>query len=280
MKQTGQILQALSVDVAFGAVCCSAMFCRLTGLTPLPWAQLLILGGTVLLIYTADHQADVHRMEREPVTRRHRFHWRYRHVLRPLALALAIFLAAAAFLLLNTSLLRFGLVLAGAVVAYLVLVSRLPEGKARQWFHKEFLIAALYTAGVWGTVVVQAQRVLPFAWLSGTVFFLLALQNLMLFSYQEWEDDVSQGQRSLARSWGKNTVRRGLYLIIAVLVVLLLISFRFAGESGMAVWVTLACMALVLAGLCLFPSSFRRNGLYRWLGDGVFLLAAWSLSGA
>jgi 4-hydroxybenzoate polyprenyltransferase len=226
MKQTGQILQALSVDVAFGAVCCSAMFCRLTGLTPLPWAQLLILGGTVLLIYTADHQADVHRMEREPVTRRHRFHWRYRHVLRPLALALAIFLAAAAFLLLNTSLLRFGLVLAGAVVAYLV------------------------------------------------------LQNLMLFSYQEWEDDVSQGQRSLARSWGKNTVRRGLYLIIAVLVVLLLISFRFAGESGMAVWVTLACMALVLAGLCLFPSSFRRNGLYRWLGDGVFLLAAWSLSGA
>ncbi len=279
MKQTGQILQALSVDVAFGALCCCAMFCRLTGLVPLPWAQLLILGGTVLLIYTADHQADVYRMAGTPVTHRHRFHRQYRHVLRPLALALAIFLAAAAFFLLNASLLRFGLALAGAVALYLLLVSRLPEGRARRWFHKEFLIAALYTAGVWGTVVVQAQRVLPFTWLSGAIFFLLALQNLMLFSYHEWEDDVSQGQRSLARSWGRNTVRRGLYLIMAVLVVLLLTSFGFAGGTGLAVWITLACMTLILAGLCLFPSSFRRQGLYRWLGDGVFLLAAWSLSG-
>jgi hypothetical protein len=71
-----------------------------------------------------------------------------------------------------------------------------------------------------------------------------------------------------------------LYLITAVLVVLLLTSPGFADGTGMTVWVTLACMALILGGLCLFPTAFRRHGLYRWLGDGVFLLAAWSLSGA
>jgi 4-hydroxybenzoate polyprenyltransferase len=255
------------------------MFCRLVGLEPLPWTQLWVLGGTVLLIYTADHQADVYRMPGPPLTDRHRFHWRYRRPLRPLAGLLAVGLAGAA-LPLPRVVLVYGLLLAGAVGAYLLVVSRLPEARGRRWFHKEILVAALYTAGVWGSVAVRAGALPPFARLAGVIFGLLALQNLLLFSYLEWEEDVSQGQRSLARSWGKGRVlfaTRGLTVVLAGL---LAAGWDGAeGGTGLAVWGTLAAMTGVLGALCAFPAAFRRHYRYRLLGDGVFLLAAWALFG-
>ncbi len=271
--------QALSLDVALGAVCCSAMFCRLLGLTPLPWLQLWTLGGTVLLIYTADHQADVYRMPVPPLTDRHRFHWRYRRLLRPLAGVLGIGLAGAA-LRLPTVVLVYGLLLAGAVGAYLLVVSRLPEARGRRWFHKEILVAVLYTAGVWGSVAVRAVSLPPFARLAGVIFGLLALQNLLLFSYLEWEEDVSQGQRSLARSLGPGRVRLAMRLLSVGLVGLLAAGWGLAGGgTGRAVWLTLATMTGVLGALCAFPAAFRPNHRYRLLGDGVFLLAVWALFG-
>ena len=271
--------QALSLDVALGAVCCSAMLCRLVGLSPLPWLQLWTLGGTVLLIYTADHQADVYRMPGPPLTYRHRFHWQYRRLLRPLAGLLGIGLAAAA-LRLPAVVLAYGLLLAGAVGAYLLVVSRLPVGRGRRWFHKEILVAALYTAGVWGSVAVRAGSLPPFARLAGVIFGLLALQNLLLFSYLEWEEDVSQGQRSLARSWGPGRVRLAMRVLSVVLAGLLAASWHWAeGGTGRAAWGTLAAMTGVLGALCAFPAAFRRGHRYRLLGDGVFLLAAWALFG-
>ncbi len=279
LKQIGKTAQALSLDVALGAVCCSAMCCRLVGLVPLPWLQLWTLGGTVLLIYTADHQADASRMAGPPLTDRHRFHWRYRRLLRPLAGVLAVGLAAAA-LRLPRPVLVYGLLLAGAVGAYLLVVSRLPETRGRRWFHKEILVAALYAAGVWGSVAVRAAGLPPFARLAGVIFALLALQNLLLFSYLEWAEDVSQGQRSVARSWGKRRVRIAMQGLTAALAGLLAAGWGWAeGFTGHAAWFTLAAMTAVLGGLCTFPAAFRRRRLYRLVGDGVFLLAAWALFG-
>jgi hypothetical protein len=279
LHRIAKLAQALSLDVALGAVCCSAMFCRLVGLSPLPWPQLAVLGGTVLLIYAADHQADVYRMPGPPLTDRHRFHWRYRRLLRPLAGILAIALAGAA-LLLPKVVIVYGLLLAGAVGAYLLVVSRLPESRGRRWFHKEILVAALYTAGVWGSVAVRAVSLPPFARLAGVVIGLLALQNLLLFSYLEWEEDVSQGQRSLARSWGTGRVLLAMRGLSVVLAGLLAASWEGAeGLTGRAVWFTLAAMMGVLGALCAFPAAFRRRHRYRLLGDGVFLLAAWALFG-
>jgi hypothetical protein len=278
-KRIGKTAQALSLDVALGAVCCSAMFCRLVGLEPLPWTQLWVLGGTVLLIYTADHQADVYRMPGPPLTDRHRFHWRYRRLLRPLAGMLAVGLAGAA-LPLPRVVLVYGLLLAGAVGAYLLVVSRLPEARGRRWFHKEILVAAMYTAGVWGSVAVRAGALPPFARLAGVIFGLLALQNLLLFSYLEWEEDVSQGQRSLARSWGTGRVLLATRALTLVLAGLLAAGWDGAeGCTGLAVWGTLAAMTGGLGALCAFPAAFRRHYRYRLLGDGVFLLAAWALFG-
>jgi 4-hydroxybenzoate polyprenyltransferase len=172
------------------------------------------------------------------------------------------------------------LLLAGAVAAYLLVVSRLPEARGRRWFHKEILVAALYTAGVWGSVAVRAGSLPPFARLAGVIFALLALQNLLLFSYLEWEEDVSQGQRSVARSWGPGRVRLAMRVLSVVLAGLLAAGWGWAeGLLDHAAWVTLAAMTGVLGVLCAFPATFRRRHRYRLLGDGVFLLAAWALFG-
>ncbi len=269
---------ALSIDVALGAMCSSALFCRLMGIVPLPWAQLVILAGTVFFIYTTDHQLDIGRMQQQPVTGRHLFHWKHRRRLRILAGILAVILAALAWIFLPNPVLLYGILLAGAVGAYLLVVSRLPESKARMWFHKEILIAVMYTAGVWGSVAVRAISLQPFHRLSGVIFALLAFQNLALFSYYEWEEDMTQQQRSLAKVWGKPAVRIVLFALSGLLTGLLLVAGGLVQNiTEIATLVTFWAMTGVLLALTVAPGYFRARYRYRWLGDGIFLLPAWSL---
>ncbi len=279
-SQLQKTVQALSIDVALGAMCSSALFCRMMGVAPLPWPQLLILGGTVFVIYTADHQLDIYRMQPPPITQRHRFHWQHRRMLRMVAGIVMVLLAVGAFISLPRSVFLYGILLAGAVSAYLLVVSRLPETKAKIWFHKEILIAALYTAGVWGSVAVRAVALEPSHRLSGIIFGLLALQNLALFSYYEWEEDITQQQRSLARAWGKRTVRIGVFMLSGLLLSLLIAAGGLVqSTTEMVSLVTLWAMALILLALTLAPGYFRTNHRYRWLGDGIFLLPVWALFG-
>jgi hypothetical protein len=78
LNQIWGVAQWLSIDVSLGAICSCAMMYKVMGVTPLPGYQLLILGGTVQLIYTLDHLWDVQHMQMVPITERHIFHWRFK----------------------------------------------------------------------------------------------------------------------------------------------------------------------------------------------------------
>lgn len=268
-----QIVQWLSIDVAAGAVCCSALACDLMNVWPLPWLALCILGATVWLIYTADHLADVKRMPTKPVTGRHLFHWQHKDKLQKTVATLSIITGLLAFMFLPSRLIWFGIILGGLVILYIALVNTLSENTARKWFHKEIYVAVLYAAGVWGVAFMQAKHITVIHWLSASAFFLVVLQNLFLFSYYELHEDIQQRQRSIAKTFGKAFTAKVLLALFIVFIFHVLLLWLVSADTEVRLLlITLCSMSAVLGILYAFPLHFILNHLYRALGDAVFFL--------
>ncbi len=245
-------------------------------ISPVPWGQLLILGGTVLLIYTLDRLLDVQRMQERPVTVRHAFHQRFRCALWVWIGVLLVLLAVLSIRILPGRIWLFGLMVASLVGLYLLLVNRLSPQQGAKWFHKEIIISVLYTAGVWGNVRVVAPGWKLSDELTGLAFGIIAFQNLILFSAYEMTTDIAQTQRSIVLAWGQQTIRR-IFNGSAALVVLVLTWTGLQAREAIEAYVliTLLGMEAILCLLCWFPSYFHKNERYRWIGDGIFLLPIW-----
>ena len=68
---------------------------------------------------------------------------------------------------------------------------------------KELGVALIYTTGVWGGPAALAWGNIPNKyWGLCLLFFLLALSNLLIFSYQELATDTQDGHTSLGRALG------------------------------------------------------------------------------
>lgn len=268
----------LSLDVAAGALVCCLMACKVWQVSPIPWPAVLILAGTVLLIYTADHLQDVWHTAGKVFSPRRKFHWQYRYQLLRACLILVGVLGVSVLLFLPLKIILFGSVLAVLVILYLWLVSKMGIQKGLPWFHKEVIIACLYTTGIWGVAWFSADHFHAQYLYFVSAFFLIALQNLLLFSYFEREEDWQQGQRSMVVSFGVRQVKRMLTLLFVFSGLLLMVACTAEYNSlGKQVLLTESCMSGVLLLLFVFPKFFFQHRRYRWLGDGVFLLPIWLL---
>jgi hypothetical protein len=268
----------LSLDVAAGALVCCLMACKVWQVSPIPWPAVLILAGTVLLIYTVDHLQDVWHTAGEVFSPRRKFHWQYRHQLLRACLILVGVLGVSVLFFLSLKIILFGSVLAVLVILYLWLVSKMGIQKGLPWFHKEVIIACLYTTGIWGVAWFSADHFhAQYLYFVGA-FFLIALQNLLLFSYFEREEDWQQGQRSMVVNFGVRQVKRMLTFLFILFGLLLMVActtrFNLLEKQ---VLLTESCMSGVLLLLFVFPEFFFQHRRYRWLGDGVFLLPIWLL---
>ncbi|MDO1446636.1 hypothetical protein Q0590_10265 [Rhodocytophaga aerolata] len=278
MYESWMVSRWLSLDVAAGAMVCCLMACKVWQVPSIPWPAVLILAGTVLLIYTADHLQDVWHTAGKVFSPRRKFHWQYRHLLLKACLILTGILGVSVLLFLSLKIIVFGSMLAVLVVLYLWLVSKIGTNGGLPWFHKEVIIACLYTAGIWGVAGFSAGHLsTSYLYFVGG-FFLIALQNLLLFSYFEREEDWLQGQRSMVINLGVRRVKRLLVLLFALSGLLLIIACT-ASLSALEkqVLFTEGCMSGVLLLLFIFPSFFYQHRRYRWLGDGIFLLPIWLL---
>jgi hypothetical protein len=178
---------------------------------PLRFAPVFVLGTSVWLAYAADRWIEGWRLHPEAVrTQRHYFYQRGRWPLAALWLAMLAGDLAAATSGLSRREFLAGLVLLGAVVAYLLshqLVHRHHPGRAP----KEVCVALLLAGGVAVFIVApELERALRVAGLLA-LFGLLCFANCALISV--WEDavDQSHGQTSFARQF-----RRGRALSRAV----------------------------------------------------------------
>ncbi|MGB6690218.1 MAG: hypothetical protein WBE76_20475 [Terracidiphilus sp.] len=170
-----------SLDAPTVAVVWALAFAWAAGVRLPIWVPVL-LALVVWVVYVADRLLDARRAfgfgQRDSLRERHRFHWRYRRILEPLAIAAAV--AAAWIVVSRVPAASRGrdAVMGVAALAYFTRVHsghRLARGISRfrpPVLTKEFLVGLLFTAGcvlpAWNRVGLRAwPLVLPMAYFAG-----------------------------------------------------------------------------------------------------------------
>lgn len=262
-------IHLLSLDVVLGALLCHFMFARLpNGHHPINWATPILLTIGVFIVYTLDRLLDIHY--RQIITPRHQFHQKHSSLLWRILIGCGLIGLVTLFFL-PKQILWLGITIVFVTGLYLWLVNRL---SASSIFHtqKEFIVAFIYTGGVWGSVAVMQTNLNWVDWSYGFVFLLIVFQNLLLFSWMEaFHADEAN---SLAILWGDETCRR-IITIIFVLILALAVGLLFFVEHPYQkrVILSLLLMSAILLYIRYNPNTFLVKEHYRWVGDGIFWLS-------
>lgn len=248
----------LSIDVVLGAICSALFFARIFGVGIHPQG-LLALGLTVWVVYTTDHLLDARKVIGNASTERHQFHQCYHRILVPCVVA-AIVADALIVFFIRRPVLEGGMVLIAGVSIYL-LVQQYTK------ILKEVFIALMYTMGVLlPSVMVTGVPYHAWPWVLLIQFFLLALTNLLLFSWFDHEYDTRDRRSSFVTIVGPDQAR---IIIIALFVITGMLTF-FSHKLRASLYLLAADSLL----LCIFlrPGFFRKADRFRLMGDAIFFI--------
>jgi hypothetical protein len=136
---------------------------------------------------------------------------------------------------------------------------------------KEFIIAILYTAGVLLPSVGLLTRPLASEhYLLIVQFFIIALVNLLLFSWFEYQSDKGSGFTSFVTVYGTRLTRRLIWISNFISTVIAgWMLFHWHAPSTLV----FLFMTFILMTMSFFPTYFSINSRYRLLGDAVFFLS-------
>jgi 4-hydroxybenzoate polyprenyltransferase len=272
LKKLLQILQYLNLDIVAGALAAHLMAQKVSGVFIESSFHYFALGAAVFVIYSLDRLSDVDTIKGTPATPRHRFYYSYKKEVWMLTVLISLIAGMGALWLLPMKMILFGSGLGLVALLYLWLVRTSGE-YARKWLSKEVFVAVIYTAGIWGSVLLYHQDISWHVWLMALAFLMIALQNLLLFSLNEIDADVAHGQRSIARSLGEEKIAKLLTGLFAGVIFLLAVVYVLGNSlNHPAVLLILGAMSTILYALFAFREKLRNNEVYRMIGDGVFLL--------
>lgn len=251
----------LNLDVAAGAMVGALYFCKLFSVT-IHAPDIIALGLTVWVIYTLDRLIDVRNLTNAAASERHKFHQRNQRLLWTLLICIGMVILFLIFYLRSTVLWN-GIFLSAIVLMYIVLQKYLKG--------KEIVVALLYTIGVvlpsWSIRLVEVTEV---EYLLVAQLFGVALINLLLFSWFEYETDRQDGHSSMAIRWGKKST--GKFLLILGGINLLISVYLSIRHTFALPTLLLLVMTIILIAIFSFYKFFEINSRYRLLGDAVFII--------
>ncbi|QNL20616.1 hypothetical protein HZR84_01150 [Hyphobacterium sp. CCMP332] len=260
-------INALSIDIAIGAVACSKLLYIILDLNSI-WHYDLVLGLSVWLIYTLDHLVDAKLIKKEAVSFRHRFH--QKHFTFISLIALLAILINAAFTLFYFPM---EIIIAGLSLMIFVVVHQILNHFSKDYFFlfgKEMRVALGYSLGIALSPFISAKYISPDAYLALVILFLLALINLLFFSTIEREADMEDRFTSISLYWSPYKISQSIK--IAALFCLFLCLYFISLSEHTLIGLLLLTMLFILF------LSFRKSqllistDLYRSLGDGIFLI--------
>jgi hypothetical protein len=258
----------LSLDITAGACVCTLFIAKFLKVA-LPVSCVLALGICIWLIYTTDHLIDAWRIKHQAHSARHYFHQKYFKTITVFFLLFALGSASLLFAL-PKEVIQWGIVLILLVGAYFLLLFYL---RPTLLFQKELAAAILYTGGIFLAPVSLSEQPFTESLLIIFIQFLfIALINLITFSLFEKEVDQADGHSSLVKLTGTKLTRRlltGLGMIVTSSSLFFIITLPME-SSLFKVELLLFGMALTLLGMVMKPSIFRRNEMYRVIGDSIF----------
>lgn len=262
IHQAYRILNVLSLDVVAGAVLSALFFCKVFQATP-RMVGFLALALAVWMIYTVDRLLDVRRNPIDTLER-HRFHRQHYNKLQTACLVVAVLLVVLIFFL-RIAVLKGGILLSAIVIVYILVQKQLR-------FAKEVVIAFFYTCGV--VLLAWSLKTRAGDYLVVFPFFIIALINLILFSWFEKETDEKNSQPSFVTHFGKDTSYKVLacLFVAGVIAVLPVLWTKHYVEAG----IYLSMIGVLFLIYC-FPSYFSMHERYRLWGDAVFLFPGLAL---
>jgi len=262
-----KLFQALSLDVVTGAVIFSLAIGAYYNVH-ISWRILLCLSIATWIIYTLDHLLDTRKIKEKALTYRHQFHGKYK---KQLFVVLLIVLIIG---IVNIYYLPKNILIAGLIGTLFSLIYFLLLQKTSFWA-KELYIAMVYTFGLFiGSVCVLYQHIQPVQWLLIPQVFLLVFSNLLLFSWFDFSNDKQSGYPSMVIHLGIQKTEKIITFILTtgVIVCIAIIFFNATNEATLVIQIILLLMYSLLILLFKKDKLFRKNDLYRVIGDGIFFI--------
>lgn len=260
LKKLYKLLNILSLDIVAGAVICALFFAKVFSVVVLPFG-LATLGLTVWIIYTTDHLFDAVSIKKEASTERHRFHQRYFNILL-VCVVIVLILDSVLIFYIRPQVFKWGLILGCAVGLYL-LVQRYLK------FLKEIFVACMYTAGILlPSITITDLNLTYFHWIMIAQFALLALGNLLIFSWFDIDQDWKDNQHSFVTVFGKGVTEKIIWILLVLnFIIGLAVVYEYVIPE-----IILLLMNAGLFFLFFFRKRYQQNDVYRIIGDSVFLI--------
>ena len=166
-----------------GAIFTSIMFWRLPdGSGRIDMASILLLGISTWVIYIIDRILDL-KVYPKDFSERHAFHAKNQYNLSILLIVLIITGAILSFII-PFPVLQYGAGLSMFLLAYFITLNKFLKNKKLQWL-KEPITAICFTLAVVGIAFVYQSSITLSGWILAFLVFLVASQNLLVFSYFE-----------------------------------------------------------------------------------------------
>jgi hypothetical protein len=267
-----QTINILSLDVVAGASISAHFAAKIFDVKP-GIAYWFILPVAVWVVYTTDHLVDAYRLKAKAHTPRHLFHHYYFKTLSWMIIVLSIIHLLLAIFLLDYRIVIFGLVVGGFTLLYLLTV-HFTGSRKRFYLQKEFFVAVIYVAGVWGgpwaltDFTIEMHHMVLFF-----IFFLLAIADVLIFTIYEFSTDRLDSHPTLFSLAGRKITMVLFFGVTALATIgsifIIVESPFFIDRAAAKIYLI---MVLVIVMLITIPDLFKPHDRYRYLGEFVFWL--------
>lgn len=263
----------LSIEVMLDALAMAIFAVKwLHAEPPVSWWPVLCV--SVWIIYTTDHLIDAWQLKGNSTIARHQFHYK-----NFFPLISAVFILSAVNLFVIFNFFEIEIIVTGILLALLVMVyftALFFKNRLTFSLPKELIVALVFVSGVWFTpLLIESQNADILTVVVVFIFVGLAFCEGVMVSWFEYAQDKKDSHTSFAFVYGKVISRKMLRLILLIICISIIFLFRFSTglveNTGLIVLLT---MDIVLIMVISRPDWFAKNGLYRIVGDLVFMLPA------
>lgn len=270
-------VEVLSLDICAGVIG-SAAFAQSTlkaAMKPVWW---FLLPASVWVVYTADHLLDAHKLGKNAVNIRHKFHEDNFTLLAVLAIAIALLCIVLAFLCFREIVFSGGVLLGFLALFHLSLAY---WGKVR--FGKEISVAVIYTCGIWfAPFLNRGVALMPVHGIALSLVFLAALLNLFMNAVIELPIDQQEelvfGMQHFSSVWARRMVICiSLTASLAILIWAAISLLHRDAPLGIAAYFYLFMICVVPGFILLNEKYFSQNQRYRIPAEWVFLTGVFTL---
>lgn len=267
MKSLFKYYRLFSLDIVIGGVS-SALMAEKLFLSSLPRFYYLAFALTVWTIYLSDHYLDSRRHGIRTANKCYLFYFKIRKALLAMISLNLTVITTLVLIHFPFHLIKFGVFAGVGLGIYLFVV--FVSNRSKLFFPKEFLIACLYSVGVFGAPYLQ-KRVIPegIIWVV-VAFLLLVFSNVCIYSYFSHESDKKDGVKSLSTQSSQVVALRLSHF--SALAAIIVATYLLLNKMVATVSLLFLIMGIGLLMISIFRIAFRKNERFGILADMLFFL--------